>query len=116
MAVFDLDIQLKEMIWNFRLKLPPHFVYDLSRKIFLVLYSINWSNFIVWLSLLLEVSGNMCIVIVCYAVCDVINFENYISFLIKPFSFINKRSSRKFEYLKNEKNFKGEVKNIFHHF
>ena len=27
---------------------PPHFVYDFSRKIFLMLHSINWPNFIVW--------------------------------------------------------------------
>ena len=26
-----------------------HFVYDFSTKMFLKLYSINWSNFIVWL-------------------------------------------------------------------
>ena len=43
---------------------PPHFVYDFSRKIFLKLYSINWPNF-VSLPLLLEILGNMCIVIVC---------------------------------------------------
>ena len=30
---------------------PPHFVYDFSRKIFFMLYSINWSNFILWLPL-----------------------------------------------------------------
>ena len=29
----------------------------------------------------------MCIVIVCYPVCDVINFEIYLSFLIKSFFF-----------------------------
>ena len=28
----------------------PHFVYDVSQKMLLVLYSINWSNLIVWLS------------------------------------------------------------------
>ena len=28
---------------------PPLFVYDILRKIFLILYSINWPNFIVWL-------------------------------------------------------------------
>ena len=39
---------------------PPHFVYDFSRKMFLVLYSINWANFIVWLSLVLEILGSMC--------------------------------------------------------
>ena len=27
---------------------PPQFVYDFSRKIFLMLYSINWTNFIVY--------------------------------------------------------------------
>ena len=44
---------------------PPHFVYDFSRKMFLMLHFINWPNFIVWFSLLLEILGNMCIAIVC---------------------------------------------------
>ena len=35
-----------------------------TTKMFL-LYSINWRNFIVWLPLLLDISGNMCIAIVC---------------------------------------------------
>ena len=43
---------------------PPHFAYDFSRKMFLMLQSINWLNFIVWLPLLLEILGNMCIKIV----------------------------------------------------
>ena len=43
----------------------PHFVHDFSRKMFLMLHSINWPNFIVWLPLLLEILGNMCITIVC---------------------------------------------------
>ena len=34
------------------------------RKIFLMLYPINWPNFIAWLPLPLEISGNMCIIIV----------------------------------------------------
>ena len=38
---------------------PPHFVYDFSRKMFLMLHSINWPNFIVWLPLLLEILGNV---------------------------------------------------------
>ena len=38
---------------------PPYFVYDFSRKMFLMLYSINWPNFIVWLPLLLEILGNI---------------------------------------------------------
>ena len=44
---------------------PAHFAYDFSTKMFLMLYSINWPNFIAWLPLLLEILGNMCIVIVC---------------------------------------------------
>ena len=53
---------------------PPPFVYDFSRKMFLVLYSINWLNFIACLPLLLEILGNMCIAIVCFPGCD-INFQ-----------------------------------------
>ena len=42
-----------------------HFVYDFSTKMSLMLYSINQPNFIVWLPLLLEILGNMCIASVC---------------------------------------------------
>ena len=41
---------------------PRQFVYDFSRKIFLMLYSIDTTNFIVCLPLLPEVLGNMRIV------------------------------------------------------
>ena len=44
---------------------PPHFVYDFSRKMFFMSYSINGPNFIVWLPLLFEKLDNMCITIVC---------------------------------------------------
>ena len=44
---------------------PRHFVHDFSRKMFVTLHSINWPNFNVWLPLLLEILGNMCITIVC---------------------------------------------------
>ena len=55
-----------------------HFVYDFSRKMFLVLYSfINWPNFIVWLPLFLEILCNIHIRIVCFPGCDVMNFEKY---------------------------------------
>ena len=42
----------------------PHFVYDFLREMFLMLYSMNWPNFITWLPLLLETLLNMCIAIV----------------------------------------------------
>ena len=44
---------------------PPHFVHDFSRKVFPILHSINWTNFIVWLLLLLGMLGNMCIRSLC---------------------------------------------------
>ena len=41
----------------------PHFMHDFWRKIFLLLYCINWPNFNFWLPLLRKVLDNMCIVI-----------------------------------------------------
>ena len=59
---------------------PPHFMYDVSRKMFLVLYFINWPNFSVWLPLLLEILCNMCIAIVRFPGCDVLNFQIRLQF------------------------------------
>ena len=42
----------------------PHFVYEVSRKMFLMLHSINWPNFIIGLPLLLEMFDNVRIAIV----------------------------------------------------
>ena len=58
-------------------------------------YSSNWPNFIVWLPILLEILGNMRIVINCCPVFDVINFEINQSFLIKPFFYMTKKSGQK---------------------
>ena len=74
----------------------PHFLHNFWRKIFLMLYSINWPNLIVFLHFLYEVLGNMRIVIVCFPVCDAINFQIYL----------------KFKYLKNENSSWDEIKNI----
>ena len=63
---------------------------------FLLLYFINWQNFIVWCHLLLKMLGNMYISIICFPGCDV---------LIKPFSYMAKKLRKKFKYLENEKNF-----------
>ena len=69
---------------------PPHFVYDFSRKIFLILYCIVWRNFIVWLPLLLEILVNMFIAIVCFVDCDEINYEINLILVIKPFLYMAK--------------------------
>ena len=95
---------------------PRHFVYNFIRKTFATLYSINSPNFIFWLPLLLEILCNMCITIVCFPGCGVINFENNLIFLIKTFFYICKKSRQKFKYLENKKSFKCEIKSIFQRF
>ena len=54
---------------------PAYFVYVFSIKMFLMLHSISSPNFIAWLPLHLQISGSMCIAIVCYPGCEVIDFE-----------------------------------------
>ena len=51
----------------------------------LMLHSINRTNFIGWLALLLEILGNMCIAIVYYPGYDVMDFEINLIFLIETF-------------------------------
>ena len=55
-----------------------------KKGISLILF-IHWPNAIVWLSLLYEILGNICIVNVCKPGCDVISFETGRKFLIKSF-------------------------------
>ena len=80
---------------------------------FLMIYSISWSNFSVWLLLLLELLENMCMIIVSLSGFVVINFEINIIFLIKPFSCMTKRSRQKFQCLQNKNNFQSEIKRFF---
>ena len=114
-----LDYWIKDMLnFNFSGKSlgivsPPNFVYDFSGKMFLMIHSINWPNFIVWLHLLLEILDNICITIVCYPCCDVIKFEINLIFLIKPFYYMTKRSRQKLKYLEKGKSFWGEIRSIF---
>ena len=66
-----------------------HFVYDFPTEMLHRLYSINYPNFIVWLSLFLEILGNhkLC--------CDIINFKTNLIFLIKPFLYMTKNIKTK---------------------
>ena len=52
----------------------------------------------------------------CFQGCDVANFENNFTFLIKLFFCLTKESRDKFKYPENEKNLLGEIKSIFHYF
>ena len=92
---------------------PSHLVHDFSRKTILMLYSVNWPSFIVWLPWLLEMLDNVCITIVCSPGCYFIKFEINLVFLIKLFCYMTKKSRQKFKYLKNENNFWDETKSIF---
>ena len=40
-----------------------------------MLYSISWTDFILWLPLLLEILDILFLVFICFPVCEVINFE-----------------------------------------
>ena len=82
---------------------PLHFMYGFSIKLFLMLYSVNCPNFIVLLSLLLEIWTNMCIAIICEPGCDVISFEINLIFLIDPFFYMTKKSRQKLKCLENER-------------
>ena len=93
-----------------------HFVYNVSTKMFLMLYSTNWSNFIVWMPLFLEIMDNICVVIICQPGCDVIKFQINIIFLIKLFCCMTKNSRQKLKHHENEKSFWSEIKSISHHF
>ena len=84
---------------------PSHIAYDLSRKMFLTLYSINGPNFTVSLPLPLAIFGNMHIVIVYFPGCQGINFEINLIFSIKPFFYMTKKSRQKLKCLENEKSF-----------
>ena len=66
-----------------------HFMYYFSRELLLMLYSINWPNFIVLFPFLFEILGNMCIAIVCFPGWDVTTFEVNLIFLFNLFFCIN---------------------------
>ena len=83
----------------------PHFLHNFWRRMFFTSYSINWQYSITWLRLLLEILGNKCIVMIWCPVCEVINFEINLSSLIKPFSYMTKKSEQKCKYPQNKKKF-----------
>ena len=83
----------------------PYFLHDFLSKTFLLLYSVNQSNFIFWMPLLHEILGNIFIGIFCFLVCDVMKFKTNLIFLIKPVFYMTKKSRQKIKYLQSEKSF-----------
>ena len=103
------------LILIFGIVSPLRFVYDFPRKMFPMLYSINWPYFIFWLLFFLWYWAICALKLVASQVgCDVINFDVNIILLIKPF-LRKTRKSRQFKYLENEKSFQGGIKSVFHH-
>ena len=101
------------LIWRFFFKKKgglglvslSHFLHGFWRKIFLTLYAIKWLTLIAWLSLFLEILGNICITITCFPVCDVKKFEITFSFLIKPFSYDQNIRTTKSAFKTKQKSF-----------
>ena len=81
------DFPQQKLLKGLRIVSSPHLVFDVLRKMFLMLYSINWLNFIAWSSLLLEILVNMCIAIVWWPSSDIIYFE--INLIISIMLFFN---------------------------
>ena len=71
-TLYKAFLKNKKRSWTI---IPASFSARLSKKLFLLFYAINWWNFFAWLPLFLEIVSNMCIVVVWFAGCDVINFE-----------------------------------------
>ena len=80
------------------------FMYGFSRKMFLVIYSINWPNFIISLSHCLTSSDvRQYEYYNCFPGCYAINLKINLIFLIKPFINVTKKSRQKIKYLENRK-------------
>ena len=86
-------------------RFPVSFAAYFLEKIFLPLYSINWPNFIARLLLLLELLGNMCIVIIYCSTCDVINLEINLNVLIKRFFYRIKSKDKNVNISKTKRAF-----------
>ena len=93
---------------------PPHFVHDFWRKTFLMLYSINWPNFIVWF-LYFSRHRAICVLQLFVNQAVMSKYFKLTLFLIKLF-LLTKKSRQKFKYLENEKSSWGKTESIFHNF
>ena len=92
-----------ETVWEYFLHQILCMVFQ---ETYFLLYSIKWPNIVACLPLLPTILNNICIVITCCPVWDVINFEINLSFLLKPFFSVTKKSGQIFKYLRNEKSIK----------
>ena len=88
---------------SLKLDSPSYLLNDFLREILVIFYLLtNQISLSGWLSLLIKISGNMWIVIVCYPVYYVMNFETYLRFLVKVFSYMTKNSEQNFSEKQRE--------------
>ena len=93
---------------------PPHFMYDFSRKMFLMLHSINGPNFIVWLSLSLKILIGQNVYYNCFLTrLWRHKIWNWPYLFNQAVLIMTKKSRQKPKYLENEKSIWGEIKNFF---
>ena len=91
----------------------PYFLHEFWRKVSVMVYSINWPKFIVWLFLLYEILGNICLqLFVNQAVTSEI-LKLTLSFSSSRFFNMTKKSRQKFKYIENKKRFWVEIKTFF---
>ena len=79
----------------------PYFPYGFSTKVFLILYSINLPNFIVWLLLHFEILGIICIRVICFPVSDTVHLEFDLNFPFKSFFYMTKTFRTKIWIFRN---------------
>ena len=99
----------------FSRRVLDQFPNHIFKKNFSYVIFYNLTKFIVSLLLFLDILGYICVLEICFLVCDVINFEVNHIFLFKLFFCITKIVRTKFKNFKNEKSFDGDIKNIFHY-
>ena len=87
----------KKVLW---IDSPPHFINKFSQRVIIKLYSINLTNMIAWLTLLLEILINMFITIFT----QVLMSKPWI-FLIKPFSALPKSECKSLNILRKARAF-----------
>ena len=73
-------------------------------------------NFIVWWLLRFDIFSKIFIVIVCVSIGDVINFEIYLSLLMKPFPYITGKFRTKMQMSWEKNKLLRWNKSIIHHF
>ena len=80
-------------------------MHDFQEKCFSSCILLTYQFSLPDLPLLLEILGNICIIIACIEGSDVMNFQINLIFLIEPFFYMTKKAGQIVKYLESEKSF-----------